>query len=122
MDREIVANFHFGIPHKHDAGRDDVQVLYNDIALQSQFYSSLNDIGPNLITQLNQVATGKTVPQFWADFVTWPGGTTFGENPTSCRRFRTSCRVRRLTAARTSRRTDLRGCRRAFPGACPGGT
>ena len=39
-------NFHFGIPHKHDAGRDDVQVLYNIIALQSQYYSSLNDIGP----------------------------------------------------------------------------
>ena len=45
-DRENVANFHFGIPHRHDSGRDDVQLLYNVTSLQSQFYSSPNDIGP----------------------------------------------------------------------------
>ncbi len=48
-------NLHFGIPHRHDAGRDDVQVLYNVTALQTQFYSSQNDLGPNVITQLSQV-------------------------------------------------------------------
>ncbi|MGA8534918.1 MAG: TonB-dependent receptor, partial [Candidatus Tumulicola sp.] len=81
IDRETVANFHFGIPHHHDAGRDDVQLLYNVVALQSQYYSSANDIGPHLLTQLNQVFTGKTVPEFWSDFITWPTGTHFGENP-----------------------------------------
>ena len=45
-DRENVVNLHFGIPHRHDAGRDDVQLLYNVVALQTQFYSSQNDLGP----------------------------------------------------------------------------
>ena len=26
-DHNAVANVHFGIPHKHDGGRDDVQLL-----------------------------------------------------------------------------------------------
>ncbi len=29
IDRETVANFHFGLPHKHDSGRDDIQLLYD---------------------------------------------------------------------------------------------
>jgi len=28
-DRETVVNLHFGIPHKRDGGRDDVQLLYD---------------------------------------------------------------------------------------------
>src|ERR1700729_3628507 len=79
-DRENVVNLHVGIPHRHDAGRDDVQVLYNVVTLQTGFYSSLNDLGPNVITQLSQVVYGKTVPEVWPDFVTWPGGTQFGES------------------------------------------
>ncbi|MBV8066358.1 MAG: TonB-dependent receptor, partial [Candidatus Eremiobacteraeota bacterium] len=80
-DRESVVNLHVGIPHRHDAGRDDVQVLYNVVALQTQFYSSQNDLGPNIITQLSQVIYGANVPEVWPDFVTWPSGTHFGENP-----------------------------------------
>jgi hypothetical protein len=80
-DRENVINLHFGIPHKHDAGRDDVQVLYNVTALKSQFYSSQNDLGPHVINQLSQVIYGPNVPEVWGDFVTWPGDTHFGENP-----------------------------------------
>ena len=100
---------------------DDVQVLYNNIALQSQYYSSLNDIGPNVITQLNQVFTGKTVPLFWSDYITWPGGTTFGENPND---------VKAVPYLMPSSPTDrcanitpytLHGPP-AIPGACPGGT
>ena len=96
-DRESVINLHFGIPHKHDGGRDDVQVLYNNDALLSQFYSSSNDIGPNLIKQLNQFRVNDNClyyppykncpgqvaaapPLVWGDFVTWPSGTFFGEN------------------------------------------
>ena len=82
-DRENVVNLHFGIPHRNDAGRDDVQVLYNVTTLQTAFYSSLNDLGPNVITQLSQVIYGKTVPEVWPDFVTWPSGTHFGQSPNS---------------------------------------
>ena len=79
-DRENVLNFHFGIPHHHDSGRDDIQVLYNVVALQTQFYSSQNDLGPNVITQLSQVLYGRSIPELWPDVVTWPSGTHFGEN------------------------------------------
>jgi hypothetical protein len=80
-DRENVANFHIGIPHKRDAGRDDVQILYNVTAMQSSFYSSQNDLGPHLVQQLNEVVYGRNIPQVWGDFLTWPTGTYFGESP-----------------------------------------
>ena len=53
-------------------------MLYNVTALQSQFYSSQNDLGPNVINQLSQVVYGENVPEVWGDFVTWPGNTHFG--------------------------------------------
>jgi hypothetical protein len=86
-DRENVVNLHVGIPHRNDAGRDDVQLLYNVTALQSQFYSSQNDLGPHLINQLSQVIYqpnvpySQTIPEVWGDFLTWPSSTYFGENP-----------------------------------------
>src|SRR5581483_6268760 len=50
-DRETIANFHFGIPHHHDAGRDDVQLLYTVGNIFTYFYSSANDIGAqNVVT------------------------------------------------------------------------
>ncbi len=79
-DWENVVNLHVGIPHKRDGGRDDVQLLYNNAALHTQFYSSLNDLGPHVITQLSQVVYGQTVPEVWGDFYTWPSGTHFGQN------------------------------------------
>ena len=42
-DREFVVNMHLGIPHKHDGGRDDIQILYNPVALLSEYYSGVND-------------------------------------------------------------------------------
>ncbi len=42
--RNVVANFHIGIPHHRDAGRDDIQILYTDEALKNQFYLSGDDI------------------------------------------------------------------------------
>ena len=83
-DRESVVNLHIGIPHRHDPGRDDVQVLYNVTYLQTQFYSSQNDLGPNVITELSQLFFGPQypVPEYWPDFITWPTGTHFGQNPT----------------------------------------
>jgi len=44
-DRENVFNFHFGIPHKHDGGRDDVQALIYNYAYQSLYNDSLNALG-----------------------------------------------------------------------------
>jgi hypothetical protein len=87
FDRENVVNLHIGIPHRRDSGRDDIQVLYNDTALQTQFVSSENDLGPNLIGQLSQLPNwyGEYVPLVWPDFVTWPSGTYFGENPANVR-------------------------------------
>ena len=44
-DRELVANFHFGIPHKNDGGKDDVQLLYNHGSVYSSYNDSINDVG-----------------------------------------------------------------------------
>ena len=48
--RNIVANFHIGIPHHNDAGRDDIQLLYTDEALKNQFYISGNDVASPFCT------------------------------------------------------------------------
>jgi hypothetical protein len=42
--RDVVMNFHVGIPHHYDAGRDDVQLLWDSSMLQNSFYSSNNDV------------------------------------------------------------------------------
>jgi hypothetical protein len=44
-DREFVGNFHFGIPHKFDSGRDDLQLLYDVGAAHSVYADSINDLG-----------------------------------------------------------------------------
>ena len=38
-------NLHFGIPHKRDTARDDVQLLYLTSQVVSDYYSSINDQG-----------------------------------------------------------------------------
>ncbi len=82
-DRESVINLHMGIPHRRDGGHDDVQLLYNNAALQSQFYSSGNDLGPHVITQLSELEYGgASIPEVWGDFITWPTNTHFGQSPT----------------------------------------
>jgi hypothetical protein len=44
-DREGVVNLHFGIPHKNDAGKDDIQLLYDMSYLNNTYYSSASDWG-----------------------------------------------------------------------------
>ncbi len=44
-DRENVVNLHFGIPHKSDAGRDDIQVLYDNFAYQTQSWDNISTFG-----------------------------------------------------------------------------
>jgi len=40
--RDTVVNLHIGIPHHNDAGRDDIQILWDDESLKNQFYYSAN--------------------------------------------------------------------------------
>jgi hypothetical protein len=44
-DRENVFNFHFGIPHKGDAGKDDIQLLYDIFQIYQYQFGSVNDWG-----------------------------------------------------------------------------
>ncbi|MBV9103737.1 MAG: TonB-dependent receptor, partial [Candidatus Eremiobacteraeota bacterium] len=62
-DREAVLNLHFGIPHKRDGGKDDVQVLFDNSYLFTPFQTSLNDWGNVASNVLNGSAqfNGTTV-------------------------------------------------------------
>src|SRR6202140_5330236 len=44
-DRENVFNFHIGIPHHRDSGKDDIQLLYDVFQLYTYYNSSVNDWG-----------------------------------------------------------------------------
>ncbi|MGH7738303.1 MAG: TonB-dependent receptor domain-containing protein [Candidatus Tyrphobacter sp.] len=74
-DRETIVNLHFGIPRKH-GNRDDVQLLYSNSAVFTQYYSSVNDIGP-LVSTLENPALGYLYSPQWPDFYTYPTGTQF---------------------------------------------
>ena len=75
-------NFHVGIPHRRDAGRDDVQLLYMSSANFTQYYSSLDDSGPLGMGINDNGLLGNYKPSIytgnvnqWPDFYTFPGGT-----------------------------------------------
>ncbi|HTU69692.1 MAG TPA: TonB-dependent receptor [Candidatus Baltobacteraceae bacterium] len=42
-DRDNVVNFHFGIPHKHDGGRDDIQLMYETSQINQYYANSVDD-------------------------------------------------------------------------------
>ncbi|HET7813290.1 MAG TPA: carboxypeptidase regulatory-like domain-containing protein, partial [Candidatus Baltobacteraceae bacterium] len=44
-DREAVVNLHFGIQHKNDGGKDDVQLLWDSSGVHSVWADSINDLG-----------------------------------------------------------------------------
>jgi Carboxypeptidase regulatory-like domain/TonB dependent receptor len=71
-DREVVANFHVGVPHRRDSGRDDIQMLYMSSANFLQYYSSVDDAGPLGIGLVNS-----GIPNQWPDFFTFPGSTSW---------------------------------------------
>jgi len=55
-DYENVVNMHFGLPHKNDAGKDDIQLLYDNSYLYNNEYSSASDWGvttPGALQTLN---------------------------------------------------------------------
>jgi hypothetical protein len=74
VGREAVANFHFGLPHKRDAGRNDVQVLYSNSTQFQQYYSSAFDAGA-LLPALENI--GDAYAPQWPDFYTYAHGTPF---------------------------------------------
>jgi hypothetical protein len=133
-DREGIFNFHFGIPHKHDGGKDDVQLLYNVQGLFTQYYSSANDIGPNIIPSLNLTGTftgtGYYQPVSWGDFATWPVSTSFGQNAKGLQTvpyLQTGSPSQRCanvtpTTIFDTNGNDSTGTTLTVPGACPAGT
>jgi hypothetical protein len=42
-DREVLANLHLGLPHKHDSGRDDIQLLFDNSFLRTYYPSAFSD-------------------------------------------------------------------------------
>lgn len=46
--RDFVTNFHFAIPHKRDAGRDDLQLLFTNDYVKTTFADSMSDMAPGL--------------------------------------------------------------------------
>lgn len=79
--RNIVANFHVGLPHHNDAGRDDVQLLYMSSANFTQDYSSLDDSGPLGLGIQNDGLLQKPADFYaghvnsWGDYYTFSGNT-----------------------------------------------
>ncbi|HEY5094111.1 MAG TPA: TonB-dependent receptor, partial [Candidatus Eremiobacteraceae bacterium] len=58
-DYENVVNLHFGVPHRNDAGKDDIQLLYDNSYLHNTYYGSASDWGvtvPGLQQTLNNGA------------------------------------------------------------------
>ncbi len=47
-NRDVVANFHFALPHRKDGGRDDLQLLFSNQFLKTTFYDSTNDVGSGI--------------------------------------------------------------------------
>jgi hypothetical protein len=45
LDHENVFNFHIGLPHHNDTGKDDIQVLYDSFLLYNYYYTSPSDWG-----------------------------------------------------------------------------
>ncbi len=70
-DRENIINFHFGIPHHKDAGRDDVQVLYDNYYYHSIGWDNVNTNGGYSL--MEQGLTGWAAPGGYLDQIFGPG-------------------------------------------------
>ena len=51
LDRDSIVNLHFAIPHK-DGNKDDIQLLYDNNYISTQYYISTNDQGGIAATNL----------------------------------------------------------------------
>ena len=74
-DYETVANFHYQLPHRNDAYRDDIQVLYIYSNLLQKFYTSLNDLGLGSLSAQNLVSSvfGVSGPITYLDQTVYTG-------------------------------------------------
>ncbi len=77
MLRDTVVNLHFGIPHKHDGGRDDIQLLYDNESIQSALYNSGYDMGipSNPNDPLYGDFSNAFLVPFYSDYYTYTGQT-----------------------------------------------
>lgn len=83
-DRNTVMNFHIGIPHHNDAGRDDIQILYDNESLQNQLYESADDFASPACTGAHGVsglacATYLYGPQLYPNVPSWGCPTDIGK-------------------------------------------
>jgi hypothetical protein len=63
-ERDTLANLHFALPHKGGQLKDDIQVLFVNSDIQSQYYSSVNDLGG-----LNLVSSAYGTPIYTDEYV-----------------------------------------------------
>ncbi len=83
-DREVIGNFHIGIPHKHDGGKDDIQLLYANGRVFAPYYSSINDLGgPAAVSSVigNTYGYGAPTPAYWQDSYVYTGALGQPLNP-----------------------------------------
>lgn len=75
VSRNNVVNVHFGIPHHYDSGRDDIQLLYDNEALQTALYNSGFDMGipSNPNSALYGDFNNAFLPPFYSDYYTYTG-------------------------------------------------
>ena len=76
QDRENILNFHFGIPHHKDGGRDDIQVLFDNYSYHSIGWDNMNTGGtgvPNANAQLNGWAGTTGYANQWSQILGAPG-------------------------------------------------
>jgi hypothetical protein len=83
-DRSSLVNIHIGIPHKHDALRDDIQILYDNDTITSPLYVSALDEGPQNL-QGSYYPAG-TQPFYW-DWYQYNGqpGTLLPNDPAAAK-------------------------------------
>lgn len=86
QDRENVVNLHFGIPHKKDGGKDDVQLLYSVSGLNTWFYDAPSDWGNQAFyttADASGAARGGSLPTFPGPTYVYNGplGTAVPTNP-----------------------------------------
>ncbi|MBV9270692.1 MAG: TonB-dependent receptor, partial [Candidatus Eremiobacteraeota bacterium] len=76
--RDSVVNVHFGLPHKTGNLRDDVQLMYLTSEVVAGYYSSANDLGHDVVSQVfgplfwndGNVYTGPLMQPFDSRFIT----------------------------------------------------
>ncbi len=83
--RNVVGNIHVGIPHRYDAGRDDVQFLYDNESLQNQLYESPSDFASPQCGKLGGTACATALygPQVYPNSLTWKCGPEIGAAATA---------------------------------------